>query len=72
MDQSDATPFEDVGHEISGATEVDGGPLLTDAQRDELQRRLDEYDRNPDDLVEWEELRRELLERVARRRASAA
>jgi putative addiction module component (TIGR02574 family) len=65
--QTPASSLELDEQELSGEAEIDGGPVLTDAQRNELQRRLDEYDRNPDDVVEWEDLRQELLERVARR-----
>ena len=36
---------------------------LTDAQRDEFERRLDELERNPDQAVPWAEARRRLLER---------
>jgi putative addiction module component (TIGR02574 family) len=52
--------------------EIDGGPVLTEAQRRELDRRIDEYDRDPDGGRDWAEIREELLQRVARRRASAA
>jgi putative addiction module component (TIGR02574 family) len=34
---------------------------LTDAQRDELDRRLEEYERDPDSGVPWSELRARLL-----------
>ena len=36
---------------------------LTDAQRDELERRLDDLERNPDQAVPWAEARRRILER---------
>ncbi|HET7461667.1 MAG TPA: addiction module protein [Longimicrobium sp.] len=52
--------------------EIDGGPVLTEAQRRELDRRIEEYDRDPDGGRDWAEIRHELLQRVARRRASAA
>lgn len=47
---------------------------LTDAQKAELDRRLEEIDRDPDGAgdVDWEDLREDLLRRVALRRASAA
>ena len=37
---------------------------LTDAQRDELDRRLAEHEANPDDVVPWEELRESMTERL--------
>ena len=52
--------------------EIDGGPVLTEAQRHELDRRIEEYDQDPDGGRDWAEIREELLQRVARRRASAA
>ena len=39
---------------------------LTDVQRDELDRRLAEYETNPDDVVPWEELRESITERLKR------
>ena len=36
---------------------AEGGSLLTDAQRAELQRRADEDDANPDDLIPWEQVK---------------
>ena len=32
-------------------------PLLTEAQRRELERRLKEHEANPDDVVSWEQIR---------------
>lgn len=36
-------------------------PLLSDAQRIELDRRLAEHAKNPDDVVPWERVRAEAL-----------
>ncbi len=33
------------------------GPHLTDSQRAELERRADEDDANPDDVIPWEEVK---------------
>lgn len=32
-------------------------PRLTEAQRQELQRRLDDHEANPDDVVPWEQIK---------------
>lgn len=42
-------------------------PLLTDAQRQELQRRLADSEANPEDVVPWEQIRAEVLSRFRRR-----
>lgn len=49
---------EDLWDSIADAPEV---LELTDAQRAELDRRLAAHRRNPDDVIPWETLRRELL-----------
>ncbi len=38
-------------------------PLLTEAQRQELQRRLDDHQANPNDVVPWEQVKAEALAR---------
>jgi putative addiction module component (TIGR02574 family) len=38
-------------------------PLLTEAQRQELQRRLDDHQANPGDVVPWEQIKAEVLAR---------
>jgi putative addiction module component (TIGR02574 family) len=38
-------------------------PMLTEAQRGELQRRLEEHEANPDDVVPWEQIRDDALRR---------
>ena len=38
-------------------------PLLTEAQRQELQRRLDDHQANPKDVVPWERIKAEALAR---------
>jgi len=35
------------------------GGLLTDAQREELRRRVAEADANPDDVIPWEQVKAE-------------
>jgi putative addiction module component (TIGR02574 family) len=56
-----------LAHEIwnSVAAEVGRAPL-TDAQRRELERRLDDHEANPDDVVPWEQIKAEALARFAR------
>lgn len=41
-------------------------PLLTEAQRLELDRRLADHAANPDDVVPWEQVRSEALARFQR------
>ncbi len=41
-------------------------PLLTEAQRLELERRLADHAANPDDVVPWEEVKAEALARFQR------
>jgi putative addiction module component (TIGR02574 family) len=36
---------------------------LTDAQRDELDYRIGQYERNPDEVVPWEQVRAGLLKK---------
>lgn len=49
---------EDLWDSIAEAPEV---LELTEAQRAEIQRRLEAHRLNPDDVIPWETLRRELL-----------
>jgi putative addiction module component (TIGR02574 family) len=37
---------------------------LTDAQRDELDRRLAEHEANPDDVISWEDIKASIIERL--------
>jgi putative addiction module component (TIGR02574 family) len=39
-------------------------PLLTEAQRQELQRRVAEDDASPDDVVPWEQVKAQTLARL--------
>lgn len=41
-------------------------PLLTEAQRRELERRLKEHEANPEDVVPWEEIRDAAFARYGR------
>lgn len=41
-------------------------PLLTEAQCQELQRRLDDHEANPNDVVPWEQIKAEALARFGR------
>jgi putative addiction module component (TIGR02574 family) len=41
-------------------------PLLTEAQRLELERRLADHAANPDDVVTWEQIKAEALARFKR------
>ena len=36
---------------------------LTDAQRDELEYRMSQYERNPDEVIPWEQVRAGLFEK---------
>jgi putative addiction module component (TIGR02574 family) len=51
------------------AAEAKPGSFLTDAKREELDRRLADLDANPDDVVPWEQVKAEALARVARVRS---
>lgn len=51
--------MEELWESISGA-EVP----LTDARRDELDRRLAEHEANPDDVVSWEDVKSSLDKRL--------
>lgn len=39
-------------------------PLLTEAQRQELQRRVEDDDANPDDVIPWDRVKAEALARL--------
>jgi putative addiction module component (TIGR02574 family) len=41
-------------------------PLLTEAQRRELERRLADHAANPDDVIPWEQVKAEALARFQR------
>jgi putative addiction module component (TIGR02574 family) len=41
-----------------------GQPLLSDAQRQELERRIAEDDANPDDVIPWEQVKSQTLSRL--------
>jgi putative addiction module component (TIGR02574 family) len=41
-------------------------PLLTEAQRQELQRRLEDHEANPNEVVPWEQIKAEALARFRR------
>ena len=41
-------------------------PVLTQAQRAELERRCDDDDANPDDAIPWEQVKAEALARWSR------
>ncbi len=41
-------------------------PLLSEAQREELKRRLAEDDASPDDVIPWEQVKAETLARLKR------
>jgi putative addiction module component (TIGR02574 family) len=46
--------------ELWESLEADARPL-TEAQREELDRRLDLYERNPSDVISWEQVRADLF-----------
>ena len=39
-------------------------PVLTETQREEMKRRMADDDANPDDTVDWEQVKREALARL--------
>ena len=41
-----------------------GRPLLTEAQRRELERRFADDDANPDDVIPWGQVKRQALSRL--------
>ena len=41
-----------------------GRPLLTEAQRRELERRIADDDANPDDVVPWEQVKAQAISRL--------
>lgn len=41
-----------------------GQPLLTDAQRRELEQRIAEDDANPNDVIPWEQVKEQTLSRL--------
>ena len=51
---------EEIWDSISTSPEV---LELTDAQREELERRLAEHRENPDSAIPWEEVRKDLMSR---------
>ena len=48
------------------AAEAKPGMFLTDAKREELDRRIAEHDADPDDVIPWEQVRDEALARLRR------
>ncbi len=43
-----------------------GTPLLTESQREELQRRIKADEEKPEDVVPWEQVKDETLRRIVR------
>jgi len=41
-------------------------PLPTEAQKDELDRRIADHEANPHDVVSWEEVKAEALRRIGK------
>lgn len=55
----------DLMHEIwDSITSEPVRPHLTEARRKELERRLAEHELNPDDVVSWEEVKAQALDRL--------
>jgi putative addiction module component (TIGR02574 family) len=55
-------------HEIWDSIADEPGRIhLNDAQQRELERRLAEHEANPDDVVPWERVKAEALERFRQR-----
>ncbi len=46
--------------------ERNGVPLPTDAQKEELDRRLADHEANPDDTLPWSEVKASALARIGR------
>ena len=54
-------------HEIWDSIAAEPGRVhLSDAQRQELERRLAEHEANPDDVVPWEQIKAQALARFQR------
>ena len=50
----------ELAHELWDSVEAEGSPsTLTEAQKRELDRRADDDDANPDDVVPWEQVKAE-------------
>lgn len=66
----DRLPVEDrmtLAEELWESVVADGGPfLLSDAQRDELDRRIAEHETAPDDVVPWSEVKEKALASLKR------
>lgn len=75
FDYSQLSPMErlELAQELwDSVDEAEVDVPLTEAQRNELDRRLEEYERDPDGGETWEEVRDEILRDLAEERASAA
>ena len=75
FDYSQLTPLErlELAQEIwDSVDEAQVEWPLTEAQRNELDRRLEEYEQDPDGGRDWDVVHAELLQKLAQRRASAA
>ena len=66
----DRLPVEDrmaLAEELWESVVADGGPLLlSDAQRDELDRRIAEHETTLDDVVPWSEVKEKALASLKR------
>ena len=63
----DALPVDDqlaLVHEIWNHIAASGGSLLTEAQREELRRRMSEDDADPDGGIPWDDVKAAALKRI--------
>ena len=75
FDYSDLTPVErlELAQKLGDSVpDAEVELPLTKAQRDELDRRLEEYERDPEAGETWASVRDEILRDLAEDRASAA
>ena len=53
-----------LAQEIWDSISAEELPPLSDAQRQELDRRIAEMDKNPDDVIPWEQVKAKILART--------
>jgi putative addiction module component (TIGR02574 family) len=57
--------------EIWDSITAERQPLLTDALREELNRRIADCEANPDDCISWEEIKQDVLARQAKEQSAS-
>ena len=64
--ENTAPVFEGSSTNVFLPADPDGSLALTQAQQEELLRRLEDDDENPDDVVPWDQVKAEALARWKR------